>query len=143
MVCYRRVIQYVFILFALDIATTNCACLQCNETGIQKTRGETFGIVLIVLLKQSDTWLLENTQTAQRARQQKQSQAFPSAEPRKCTHACSLIPNSSLWDCFSQKLVKITNFRSKNANQNDQFKRFEVFERKVGQVGATSCGVME
>ena len=143
MVCYtRRVIQYVFILSALDNATTNCACLNCRDKYPKdKRRNICYGV--IVLLKQSDKWWLENTQTALRARPQTQSQAFPSAEPRKCTHACLLIPNRSLWDSFSQKLVKITNFGPKNANQNDRFKQFEGFEREVGRVGATSCGVME
>lgn len=57
----------------------------------------------------SDTQILDSTlthiHTGLRARPQKQSQAFPSGESRKYTHAHSLIPNLAPWDRFSQKLV--------------------------------------
>lgn len=46
------------------------------------------------------------THTGLRARLQKQSQAFPSGESHKHTHARSLIPNAAPWDRFSQRIKK-------------------------------------
>lgn len=69
--------------------------------------------MLIALLSRSETQILDTIHAQQKARPQKQSQAFPSGESHKYTHARSLIPNTALWDRFSQKLHEKTSFRAK------------------------------